>query len=61
MRFKLEDEVEIAREERRSDLRRQLVDWKRNLDKERDRAFAKITKVSEQKIQEQALLIKTQQ
>ena len=57
MRFKLEDEVEIAREERRSDLRRQLVDWKKNLDKERDRAFAKITKVSEQKIQEQALLI----
>ena len=61
MRFKLEDEVEIAREERRSDLRRQLVDWKKNLDKERDRAFAKITKASEQKIQEQALLIKTQQ
>ena len=40
---------------------RQLVDWKKNLDKERDRAFAKITKASEQKIQEQALLIKTQQ
>ena len=50
MRFKLEDEVEIAREERRSDLRRQLIDWKKNLDKERDRVFAKITKVSEQKI-----------
>ena len=61
MRFKLEDEVELAREERRSDLRRQLVDWKKNLDKERDRAYAKITKASEQKIQEQALLIKTQQ